>query len=93
MPKVRGLTQEQRDKARWENADRNFRTQLFSLADAIGFTPKQIIGMVLGTTHGQTIKRMYDNPSRMTKAQERDFAKFFEKNNLKFDFSWGEASA
>lgn len=93
MPRVKGLTQEQKDKARWESADRNFREQLFTIADVIGFTPKQVIGQVLGTTHGQTIKRMYDNPSRMTKEQERGFAKFFEANGLKFDMTWGETTA
>ena len=93
MPRVKALTQEQKDKARWETADRNFRTQLLTVADVIGFTPKQVIGEVLGTTHGQTIKSMYDHPERMTKAQERDFAKFFEKNGVKFDMTWGEARA
>lgn len=90
MPKVRPLTQEQKEAARWTKADRNFRRQIDEIADILGFTPKQVIGFVLKTTHYQTIKRFYDDPSRMTKKQERDFASFFEKNGLPFDMTWGE---
>ena len=92
MPKVRPLTQAQKDEARWATADRNFRAQLFNLEQVIGVTSRQIIGTVIGTTHGQTIKRFYDNPSRMTKKQERDFAKFFEENGVNFDMTWGEGA-
>lgn len=93
MPKVRPLTQEQKEAARWLKADRNFRRQVDEIADILGFTPRQIVGFVLKTTNYKTIKRLYDHPSKMTKEQERSFASFFEQNNVPFDLTWGEGTA
>lgn len=91
MPKVRGLTQEQKEAGRRKAAVTNFQLQMEEIAKKIGITAHQAIGLATGASIN-TITRYYHNPWSMRKEQERGIFLLFEANGLSYDPSWGERS-
>jgi hypothetical protein len=92
MPKVRPLTQEQREKNRWKKADTNFAAQIGALLEVSKLTELQLAWR-LGIKCQQTMRKKIDHPATLKKIEERKLAETFEEFGLKYDFTMGEGGA
>lgn len=92
MPKVRPLTEAQKEAARRKAAVINFQLQMERLGKEIGMTARQAIGLATGAPRPSTTSIYYKDPWRMTKAQERGILLLFEQSGLVYDPSWGEGA-
>lgn len=93
MPKVRALTEDQRQKARWEAQNANFRMQIGALLGLTGQKPTvEALGSLFGLKDCRAVKRVYENPGVMTKEQERRLMILFEKKGLTYDPTLGEGA-
>ena len=92
MPKVKGLTQAQKETERRKAAVRNFHQQLTAAADVLGITARQVLGRATGTPRASTMSERYADPWRITKEQERGLMLLFAECGLTYDPTWGEGS-
>ena len=93
MPKVRPLTQSQRNEARWKAQNTNFRMQIGMLFGQMGCRQDVAgLGALFGLKDSRAIRRVMDDPGVMTKAQERRVILAFEKAGLRYDPTLGEGA-
>lgn len=92
MPRVRPLTEAQKEAARRKKAVINFQLQMERLGKELGMTARQAIGLGAGTPNKTTMGKYYNEPWYMTKEQERGIFLLFEQSGLTYDPSWGEGA-
>lgn len=91
MPKVRPLTQEQKEKTRWQKADDNFRAQIDLLLYKSDMNKIELAHR-LGIKSYATMETRYKHPSKLKKAEERRLASLFEEFGLIYDFTMGDVT-
>ena len=92
MPKLRPLTQDQKQKTRWQKQDKHFRAQIGALLEVSNLSELELAWR-LGIKCQQTMRKKIDHPAMLKKSEERKLADVFEEFGLKYDFTMGEGGA
>lgn len=75
-------------KARWRDADENFRKQIDYFLIEARLTRADIANFC--GVCGKTVDNWYAHPSTLKKSRERQIAMLFETKGLRYDMTLGE---